>query len=264
MKKITALLLSVCATQMAWAQTAQNTDAEAKKTEKIVDKEAQDILKKVDATVKKIQTVQYDSAATGIGSFAARRANVSGKVIQHGIDSNPMAKFYFDGTVTRPGSSESRRLIAGTDGDLSFLVDFSTKMAHEDIDPAVMGSDGRTAGSAFMLEFTHNRPFSDEINADKIEMLGAESVAGVDCYKIRVKYAGQPQESTWYFGKKDFLPRRVDRNYPSQNGGTSIIVSNLKTDPKLGTDAFQLKLPEGFEKTDEFAPMRRPPTPVAR
>lgn len=263
MKKMMALLLGVCVTQMAWAQTAQNTEAKAKKTEKVVNQEALEILKKVDAAVKKIQTVQYDSTMKAIGDGAARQPELAGSVIQHGIDTNPFAKFYFDGTVKQAGSSESRRLVAGTDGDMSFLIDFTTKLAHEDIDPAVMGSDGRMVTQAMMQEFTHSRPFSDEINADIIEMLPAESVAGVDCYKIKVKYAGQSQETTWYFGKSDLLPRRADRTR-GQGRGSSMIISNLKADPKLAADAYNLKLPEGFTKTDEFAPMRRRPRPVAR
>lgn len=262
MKKMMTLMLCCCMTQMAVAQA--DGDAAKKEPAKVVNKEAQDILKKVDATIKEIKTVRYDVSAKGTGTSATRVPEISGSMIQHGVDNNPMAKFFFDGTVKRPGSAESRRITGGTDGDLSFLIDYGAKMVYEDIDPAVMGSDGRILQQSVMLEFTHPKPFSDEINAETIEMLDAESVAGVDCFKIKVKYANNAQEATWYFGKKDFLPRRVDRHFPARNGGTTMTITNLEVDPKLDAKAYSVKVPEGFEKTDEFAPMRQPPQPVTR
>lgn len=262
MKKMMVLMLCCCMTGMVMAQT----DAEAAKEEpaKVINKEAQDILKKVDAKIKEIKTVRYDVSAKGTGSNAARFPEITGSVIQHGVDTNPAAKFFWDGTVKRPGSAESRRITGGTDGDLFFLIDYGAKMVYEDIDRAVLGSDGQIFRQSVMQEFTHPRPFSDEINAESIEMLADESVGGVECFKIKVTYANISQEATWYFGKKDLLPRRVDRYSPDRNGGSSMTITNLEADPKLDAKVYSVKVPEGFEKTDEFAPMRQPPQPVTR
>jgi outer membrane lipoprotein-sorting protein len=57
--------------------------------------------------------------------------------------------------------------------------------------------------------------------------------------------------------KKDFLPRRVERTFPTQGGemgGRQTTLSDLVVNPALEKDAFKLKLPEGFTKTDDFAP----------
>ena len=43
------------------------------------------------------------------------------------------------------------------------------------------------------------------------ELKGSKKISGEDCYEIHVVYASEnAPEATWYFSKKDFLPRRVE------------------------------------------------------
>ena len=71
-----------------------------------------------------------------------------------------------------------------------------------------------------MAEYIHPRPFSDEINAEKAVMKGTTKVGDEECYQIHVVYRNaRGAEAMWYFSKKDFLPRRVDRIRPGQDGG---------------------------------------------
>ena len=85
-----------------------------------------------------------------------------------------------------------------------------------------------------------------------------EKVGGEDTYHVWVKYGVQNQEADWYFSKKDFLPRRVDRLFPAREGapagGRSLIVTSVTPAPKFDKDPFKLDLPEGYTKSDDFAP----------
>ena len=72
-----------------------------------------------------------------------------------------------------------------------------------------------------------------------------------------VKFKGG-NEADWYFSKKDSLPRRVDRYQPSESGGerTALILtlSQVTPNPSFVQDPFKVVVPEGFKKTDDFAP----------
>ncbi len=110
--------------------------------------------------------------------------------------------------------------------------------------------------AALMLEFVHDAPFDDELNGDTIELQGIEKVGDEKCYKIHIVYAGGQGASTWYFSKKDFMPRRHTRHFdlPQGSGSLEIVISNLETNPKVSADLYTLKLPEGYEQIDDFHP----------
>jgi len=229
--------------------------------------EAVEILTKADAATKAVKTVRYDFAFKATGAAQARSPEMTGKAVLGGEAEQGLGKFFVDVTVKATPSAEERRFQAGTNGDVSFLVDFTTKMAHEDLDPAVMGSDQQFVGLVAMLEYTHPRPFSDEINGKTVELKGTETIGGVECHHVFVEYTTAAQKADWWFGKDDSLPRRVDRHFASRSGeaaGRSLVLSNVVADPKMEKDPFVLTVPEGFTKTDEFAPDRRNLQPVGR
>ena len=145
------------------------------------------------------------------------------------------------------------------DGDLFYVVDHQNKKAYEDIDPAVIGSFGRFLQPMPMIEFLHETPYSDEINGKSRELKGFKEINGVDCYEIHVVYTAENAPPTiWFFGKEDFLPRcRVDEVMVEQGPEKFTqkrILANVVADPKLPADVFKLKLPDGYTKTDDFAP----------
>jgi len=145
----------------------------------------------------------------------------------------------------------------GGNGDMFFLIDHGAKKAYEDMDPGVMGTTGRSLQAAGMLEFVHNAPFDDELNAEGVELEGEETVAGEPCHKIHVKYAGGAGESIWFFSKNDYLPRRRVQifNIPGQGEGTlEITITKLEVNIEPEDDLFSMKLPEGYEQIDDFAP----------
>ena len=159
-------------------------------------------------------------------------------------------------TTTQQGSDEPLELTGGGDGETFFLIDHLGKKAYEDFDPAVMGAGGNALNSITMAEFVHPAPFDDEINADTAELQGTEMVGGVECHKIHVIYSGGRGESTWFVSTEDFLPRRRIRYFttPQGEGTLDITVTDLKVDPEVGPETFVMKLPEGYQKVDDFAP----------
>ena len=112
-----------------------------------------------------------------------------------------------------------------------------------------------------MIEFVHARPFTDELTGQKALLLGTVTVGDEVCDHVLVVYANG-QEAEWYFSKRDNLPRRVDRiakNAEGEKAKRIRTITNLVVDPQLPDDAFKVKVPEGFEETDDLAPGARIP-----
>lgn len=214
-----------------------------------------EILKKVDAAAKAVKGAKYDITVEGTGAMASRIGKLTASVIMTGYSGNTPEKYFVDAKITLPNTDKPRRISAGSDNDMFYIVDHQGKIAYEDLDPAVMGQAGRGIRMAWTLEFTHPNPFSDELNGQSQELKGSEIIGGEDCYIVHVVYAGT-QAATWSFSKKDFLPRRrIDhRNIGGESGTTVRTMTNLVVDPKVDDAVFKLKLPEGYTKTDDFAP----------
>ena len=259
MKRTMCLFLGLCI--VAGGAYADEKKADEKKTDGKKAGELTDpleIVKKVDAAAKAVKTVKYNVSLKATGAIAARSAEVEASFLVSGYVGGAPEKFMAHAKVKLPGSTEAREISAGTDNDMFFIVDHKNKKAYEDIDPAVMGPAGRVFQLAQMLEFVHDTPFSDEINGRSRELKGSQTIGGVDCYEVHVVYAAeQSPEAIWCFSKEDFLPRRRVDVYSSPDGQQATrtrTITNLVVDPKLDDDAFKLKLPEGYTKTDDFAP----------
>lgn len=221
--------------------------------------DGKEILKKVDATSKAVMAVSYSGSYKAEGALASRIPTLEGKVMVLGpVEGGVPKKFRIEAKVTAPDSSETKSLVVGSDGENFYLIDRTAKTVYEDIDPAVIGRTGQRVMGLVMQEFLHPTPFSDEINA-KSEMKGTAKVGDEECWKIFVDYgtAAGGQTAMWYFCKKDNLPRQVDRTRSSQSGEkttTFQVVTNLKADPKFKDGAFKVVVPEGYTKSDDFAP----------
>jgi len=216
-----------------------------------------EILKKADAASKAVAFIQYAASVKGEGSAASRVPIVSGTVVLKGWNNGAPAQYRYEAKVERPDSSEVNEVTVGSDGKTYYLINSKEKKVYEDIDPAVVGTSGRGVRALTMGEYVHPEPFSDEIKGQKQELKGSAKVGDEDCYEIHVTYTNAGQEADWFFSKKDFLPRRVDRFFQSptgEKGSTQLIVTKLTVDPKLDKDPFKLIVPEGFTKIDDFAP----------
>lgn len=259
MMRVYAILLTGL---LAGLVAAQEGDKPVEPPKGGVQPEALEILKKVDEAAKKVEVVKYKVSSKSSGMLETRVPNVEGTAVLVGGGTGPnlgLGKFYIDAQLTLPGSSETKHYTMGSDGELTYLIDHAKKIAYEDMSPDVLGEARNTVfRSLAMLEFVHPTPFSDEINGDKAEITGSETIGGVECHIIDVVYKGGQGQSIWSFSKKDFLPRRrvhvVEDRQSKQKGTQTITLVDFEPDPKLDNVPFKLVLPEGFTKSDDFAP----------
>jgi outer membrane lipoprotein-sorting protein len=217
-----------------------------------------EVLKKMDAAIKAVESVAYDIEFEPTGDAVKFLPKGKGTVILSGWSEGRPKMFRVDTDAVMPQATASTRLTAGADGENYYLIDHANKKVYEDIDPGVMGKGGQVAFSAVMPEFVHPTPFEDEIEkSEKQTMKDAAKLGDHDCYVVFVEYKGGQRKSSWYISKQDFLPRRRVDHWDMP--GTAVgdlrkTITKLVIDPKLEPDAFKCKLPAGFEKIDDFAP----------
>ena len=262
MKRITFLVptLSYFLSVIAFGQVVEKAESEgATPTEvaqNVREPKALDIIKKADIAIKKITSVQYSSSREISGPMAERLSPASGVVLYSMESQEGLPKYRVTVSMKPRHSAEELRFTIGSDGDLFYLIDPAKKMVYEDMDPAVAGNRGGVARGLVMAEYMASDPFGDELKADTVAYQGIQSVSGEDCHVVRVVY-GRGQESIWSFSTKDYLPRRRDSLFRRGQGPTShftVTLTDLVVRPKFEDNAFNLKVPEGFTKTDEFAP----------
>lgn len=219
---------------------------------------AREILEKAGAACKAIRSVEYYVAGSADGAMATRfrsfKASISAATSVRGT----MEKCKFDIKFMRPGTTGPIHISGGTDNDLFFVVDHQDKKAYEDIEPAVLGQNADVVLQVMVLEYFLDEPFSNELNGKQQVLEGSKIVAGEECHEVHVVYQRtDAPEATWCFSKKDHLPRqRVDHyTLPSgEKGAITRTVTHVLVNPDFSDDIFKLSLPEGYTKTDDFAP----------
>ncbi len=231
------------------SQTAGGTGSELS--------DAMEILRRADAACKTVKIVRYKASAQGLGADEARMPKVEGTAVFGGWVNNAPERFRYDAKVQKPGSSETQEYSAGSDGNLVYLIDPQKKTVYADMDPAVLGSAARPLRSILVGKIVNPEAFKDELKAEKVELKGTTKVGDEECYDVFVSYGQDNGEGVWSISKKDFLPRRVERSFPRPDGGKGgrlVTLTDLVVNPKIEGDPFKLVVPQGFSKTDEFAP----------
>lgn len=248
------LLLVLCPTLAAFAEDAKDDPAAARSPE------AMEILKKADAAARKVRAARFHSTSTPTGIVVNFVGPSEGEGVVEGWDEvlEGPRKFWSHVKTQPPGSDEAKEITGGGDGETYFLIDHSTRKAYEDMDPAVMGSNGTAVFFVGFAQFVHPAPYERDLDSEKVELLGKEEVAGEECYKVRTTYAGGAESgSTWYISTSDLLPRKRVRHYevPQQGKGDLVVtLTRLEVDPDIEAGLFKMKLPEGYEQVDDFAP----------
>jgi len=218
--------------------------------------EAIEVLKKVDAAIKAVDSVKFDVEMTPSGIATTRTGPAKGTVIIQGYNGQMPERFRVDLEMSRPGTEGLVKLSASGNGEEFVLIDHTTKKSYADMDPAVLGSAQNALFGVAMIEFVHDHPFDDELGGDVVELLGMETIGDEECYKIRVIYSGGQGESIWSFSKEDYLPRKRVQVFstPQGDGGIERTISNLEVGYEGDAATFAMKLPAGYEQIDDFAP----------
>ena len=218
--------------------------------------EARDILSKAAAAMKEVKRVGYRAEYFGTEWVVEYVPKVQGEVVVGQQSKYDIVEFFCRVTIQPHDSEESFEYTAGCDGDSYFIIDPKTRKAHKDIDPAVLGSQGRNLQRAVLQAFAEPEPLKDQMEAEKIELDGSETIDGHDCHKILIE-DGEGPKTALFVSKRDFLPRRIVRTYTNpqgEPGSTQLTLMSLVTNPKEPQDPFELHLPDGYTLTDDFAP----------
>lgn len=253
------LPVAVAQTTAAGAKGQSDPKDQAGRSEKspAVQPEALDELKAADAAVKKLKLIRYDAALTRKGAAENRGPSGEGTVVTERTGKDKEQKYRIEFRGARAGGAEKMEFTVGCDGRTYFLVNPKTRMVHVDEDPVVVGREGRSAQGLILRELVLEKPFDDELAGPQVERRGTAKVGDVECVEIYVKYAGDAGEALWALGKKDHLPRRLTRYFKTPEGelgSIELTITNLTLDPKFTVDPFKPQIPEGYTKTDEFAP----------
>ncbi len=226
----------------------------AKPKEELTDAEA--ILGRTIDAMTKLKAVSYDMEYKVTGWFGKFLPNVRGSVVMGKESQHKVKRFRSTLKVEPLDGSAAVELTAGADGDIHYVVDPQTKTVYADIDPGVYGKNQFGIDLSLVREFGLAKPFEDTLNGGELRLEASSEVGGEDCYALWLKPKSEPG-STWFLSKRDFLPRRVSFSMKDEKGvegGGELTLSKLVVNPTLPKDAFAVTVPEGYRKTDEFAP----------
>jgi outer membrane lipoprotein-sorting protein len=260
MKPIAMFVVSWWMLPVAPAQTApaaEKGNPPGAQAAPAVQPEALTHLKAADAAVKKLKLVRYDAVLVRKGAAESRGPSGEGTVVAERTGKDKEQKYRIEFRGRRAGGDEQLEFTVGSDGRTYFLVRPNTKTVHVDEDPAVVGREGRAAQGLMLRELVLEKPFDDELAGQRVELRGTTKVGDVECVEVYVKYAGDFGEALWAIGGTDGLPRRLTRYFKTPDGepgSIELTIANLTLDPKFAADPFKPQIPEGYTRTDEFAP----------
>jgi outer membrane lipoprotein-sorting protein len=219
--------------------------------------DAQAVMRRAEEALKQIKLVEYRFAQRGYGEGLDVPPKAEGRVVLSGYSNMWVKKFRLEAKVRRPGESEPVNLTAGSDGNVTYLVDEKTKKVYADMDPAVLGSQSWPIMETLVTQLVNPDSFEYEKKASKTELKEPSKVGEEECHTLRFEFGAGSGEVVWYFSQRDFLPRRVDWVFKGPKGevmGTQMLLMDLRVNPAFDSDPFQWSVPEGFTRTDDFAP----------
>jgi len=230
------------------------TEEAGKKDGELTDAKA--ILQRVAEALKKTPMVSYRAEYKITGWATAFVPNMEGPIVVGQPSEHKIQRYHCELKVQKDGSSEVREFTAGCDGENFYIVDPKTRTAHEDIDPGVLGANGWAISQIMIPEFGAPDALEKLLKTAKVEIKGEKKIGEEDCIEIRIQ-ADDPQDAVWAVSKKDFLPRRITAVFKNGQGveaSADLILHDLKVNPSFAKSPFKLVVPDGFKKTDDFAP----------
>ena len=255
MRSITSILCILC---LCFITRAQDVDPKPPQSAPSPEtsKQGREILEKAQDALKQVKTVRYRMKYQAAGWVTKYASNVEGTVFVGELSELNIPRFRCEIKITPPDAKEPVELQAGSDGDLYYVIDPKAKIVYADIDEAVLGSRSQDVLRVPLRQFIVTEPLAGELRSNKIELKDEEVVGGVDCHRIEITMT-PTHRIVWFIAKKDHLPRRLVRVYTDATLGDGSVVYEIHDLEAMTTcDAkdFELKVPDGYKKTDDFAP----------
>lgn len=245
MKRILLALMLV--STLAWVASARAEEPN----------QALDIIKKMVEASKAVQGASFEVHFEPIGQGKKYYSYVDATCLTWGFKYGMPEKAKFDVKTRKEESDEMKHLGIGVAGEEYYVIDHAEKIAYKDMDPGVLGAMSRPFEVASYEALLESEPYKRELESEQQELKGTETVDGVACHVIHVKYGKGPRRADLYIAKKDFLLRKKNMIFMENDegvGGLVVTYTNLKVDPKLKDNAFVFELPAGYKLTDDFAP----------
>jgi thiol-disulfide isomerase/thioredoxin len=220
-----------------------------------------EILLKCESAIKNLQTIYYRAEYYVIGTIkyggnidailSPQQGNVL--FVRSPEDKFIGGKFVVEGVKPR---SKPEQLI------FSFKVVYDGIKVKELIEPekTVYVNDPDQAGSHLLTDvydlilsdFRALKPMEGIAHAIRVQYDGLAVVGGVTCHIIHLFFPTEsnPQESWWFVGIDDYLPRKVQKKgygLPKQEIMQILTMSEMKTNFEIDSSRFALDVPEGFK-----------------
>lgn len=206
------------------------------------------ILEKADAAVRACDAVAYDVEAFVGPPAQPKQILVSGKSVVAGESPSGVDKYRFEGKVKADANVKIEgEVVVTRDGRESYAIDHAVKLFQRTRNAVDLSLNVQLAASAIMPEFSHPKPFGDELKGS-VDLQGNETINGVECYKINVMYERGGDTATWWIAKSDLLPRKVIKEIgqESRRQRMEITAANLQVNPAVDPKSFVLEAPEGY------------------
>lgn len=217
--------------------------------------EAMEFAKKTADALVTAKVVTYKATYTPTGWVAKEVPTVEGTATVGDQSKQKVDVFVVNVKIRKAGSEDVAELSAGSDGNEYFLIDPKSKTCYKDLDPAVLGANTRNLQRIVLRDFGVPDPLAGVMKNGEIELRGEVKVGNEDCRELYMK-SRDTGTAVWAVSKKDFLPRKVTRLIKNEQGeaSTELVFSDLVVNPQFIRNPFEMICPEGYKKTDEFAP----------
>jgi outer membrane protein assembly factor BamB len=210
-----------------------------------------EILRFADAAARAIEAATYDIELIGTGALEPLVGEIKLTTTMQGYAEGLPAHFLVEGSVKPAGAEQVFTVHAGSDGNSFYAVDPATKTVHADLESSVLGPARQAVFAALLNQLLAPAPFGQQLRVTGQELIGSKQVGDVDCFEVKVS-----DTEIWYIAKHDLLPRGNQEFYEfdGQKGSVIKLISKLEANPKLAADQFEIKVPEGYSKTDQPLP----------
>lgn len=255
-KRIRTALLTGIALTLAVPVLAEDTTGGTDEGAKKADNQAREIIEKAGQALKDLHGISYAAEVTVSGWVDRFITSSRGTVLLTRESGEAGEKYRLEIEVPDGESSAIHKLTSGCDGELFYLIDAEKKTVYADMDPEVIGQAGKLFRGIMLSSFSEENPFKRELEAETIELRGTSTVDGEECHQVFVKN-GPRRESILHISKKDFIIRGTDRTFINPEGESStakLVLTRVVANPGFANDPFRLTVPDGFARTDEFAP----------
>ncbi len=223
------------------------------------DPDAVDRLMKSAQAIKDAKSLSYDIHVTMTGFISTD--------VKGAVEMRRRATGSWD--VRREGKATMSGMGAAQGTDVNFLVvsnpstvmwiDMDKQKVVERYARQARDQRVTTAETAWISAINENEPYSKDLAAPTSKVEGEITLDGVKCDIVFVDDGDNREQRRWFLGQEDRLPRKLEATLSGQAGMSMVrtyVVTNLKVNPTLADERFDIVTPEGF--TEERLPKSNP------